>query len=248
MSENRKRIGILLTWNCAQFLEAIYNRVPKEQFDEIIVSDDGSTDDTMAVAQRLGIKAFTHPHSGYGGNIKFGLRKALDLGAEYMVEIHGDDQYDPSFIPAALNIMQDGADLVLGSRFVDICQPRRDKMPLERYLANIGLSFIDRLILGIPLTEFHTGFRVYSRRLIETVGLENTSDDHLFSFQIIAKAAYCKLRVKELAIRCNYAQEHSSISIMRSIVYALRTFEVLGYFIVARVGFTTKLFRCTECA
>ena len=248
MSENRKRIGVILTWNCAQFLEAIYNRVPKDIFDEIIVSDDGSTDDTMAVAARLGIKAFTHPHTGYGGNIKFGLRKALELGAKYMVEIHGDDQYDPKFIPRALEMMQEGADFLLGSRFVDIRQPLRDKMPLERYLANIGLSFIDRIVLQIPLTEFHTGFRVYSRRLIETVGLEDTSDDHLFSFQIIAKAAYCKLRVKELAIRCNYAQEHSSISIIRSIVYALRTCEVLGYFILAKIGFPSKLFRCKECA
>ena len=161
MSENPKRVGIILTWNCAQFLEAIYNRLPKDSFDEIIIADDASSDETAKVAQRLGIPFFTHAHTGYGGNIKFGLRKALELGADYMAEIHGDDQYDPSFIPAAFAIMHDGADFVLGSRFVDIRQPRRDKMPLERYLANIGLSFIDRIILQIPLTEFHTGFRVY---------------------------------------------------------------------------------------
>ena len=164
-----------------------------------------------------------------------------------MVEIHGDDQYDPSFIPQALKVMREGADFVLGSRFVDIRQPLRDKMPIERYIANIALSFIDRMILRIPLTEFHTGFRLYSRRLIETAGLDNTSDDHAFSFQIIAKAAYCKLRVKEIAVRCNYAKEHSSISIIRSIVYSFRTMEILGYFILAKLGFTTKLFRCNKC-
>ena len=117
-------------------------------------------------------------------------------------------------------------------------------MPLVRYLANIGLSFIDRIVLRVPLTEFHTGFRMYSRNLIETVGLDGTSNDHLFSFQIIAKACYCKLRVKEISIRCNYAQEHSSISIVRSVVYALLTFGVLFYYIVAKMGFNTKLFRC----
>src|SRR3989338_345707 len=239
-----KSVGIILTWNCARFLENIYKRVPKECFDEIIIADDGSTDDTMSVAKRLGIRAFTHEHSGYGGNIKFGLKKALELGADYMVEIHGDDQYDPSFIPGALQVLSQEADFLLGSRFVDIRQPLRDKMPLVRYLANIGLSFIDRIVLRVPLTEFHTGFRMYSRNLIETVGLDGTSNDHLFSFQIIAKACYCKLRVKEISIRCNYAQEHSSISIVRSVVYALLTFGVLFYYIVAKMGFNTKLFRC----
>ena len=243
---NYKSVGVILTWNCASLVEAIYNRVPKECFDEIILADDGSTDDTMAVARKLGVKCFTHGHAGYGGNIKFGLKKALELGADYMAEIHGDDQYDPSYIPRALQIMHEGADFLLGSRFTDIRQPLRDKMPLVRYLANIGLSFLDRLVLQIPLTEFHTGFRVYSRALIETVGLADTSDDHLFSFQIIAKARYCNLRIRELAVRCNYAQEHSSISIMRSVVYALRTFEVLFYYIVAKMGIKTKLFRCNK--
>lgn len=241
---NGKSVGIILTWNCANFVEAIYNRVPKDSFDEIIIADDGSTDNTMEVAKRLGIKSFTHEHSGYGGNIKFGLKKALELGAEYMVEIHGDDQYDPSFIPRALEVMREGADFLLGSRFVDIRQPLRDKMPLSRYLANIGLSFFDRLVLRVPLSEFHTGFRLYSRNLIETVGLENTSNDHLFSFQIIAKAAYCKMRIREIPIRCNYAKEHSSISIKRSIVYALLTFGVLFQYITAKIGFKVKIFQC----
>ncbi len=242
-----KNIGIILAWNCADFVEAIYKRVPKESFDEIILVDDGSTDDTMEVARRLGIKSFTHEHSGYGGNIKFGIQKALELGAEYMVEIHGDDQYDPSFIPRALDVMRQGADFLLGSRFVDIHQPLRDSMPLSRYLANIGLSFFDRIVLQVPLTEFHSGFRVYSRTLIETVGLDHTSDDHLFSFQIIAKARYCNLRIKEISIRCNYAQEHSSISIVRSVVYSLQTFGVLFFYVVAKMGFKIKIFRCIPC-
>ena len=242
-----KSVGIILAWNCAPWVQAIYDRLPKEHFDEIILADDGSTDDTVKIAESLGIRAFTHAHSGYGGNIKFGLQKALELGADYMVEIHGDDQYDPSFIPRALEIMHGGADFLLGSRFADILQPLRDKMPLSRYLANIGLSFIDRIVLQVPLTEFHSGFRVYSRTLVETVDFTHTSNNHRFSFQIIAQARYCNMRIKELPIRCDYKDAHTSISIRESIFYAFSTFATLSSYILARTGFKRELFRCKVC-
>lgn len=117
-------------------------------------------------------------------------------------------------------------------------------MPLSRYLANLGMSAIDRLILRLPLTEFHQGFRVYSRNLIETVGLDGTSDDHIFSFQIIAKAAFCHLKVREIPVCCDYTGDHTSISLKRSVVYALQTFGVLVMYIFARLGFRTRLFQC----
>lgn len=243
-----KSVGIILAWNCAHLIEGIYQRIPKEYFDEIILADDGSTDETLAVAKKLGIQSFTHEHSGYGGNIKFGLHKALELGADYMVEIHGDGQYEPSFIPRALEMMHEGADFLLGSRFTDIVQPLRDKMPLVRYLANIGLSFFDRLILQVPLTEFHTGFRVYSRRLVETLDFTHTSNDYLFSFEVIAQARYCNLRIRELPIRCDYEAEHTSISIKKSIIYALRTFGTLFSYLLACAGFERKIFRCKICS
>lgn len=239
-----KIIGMIPAYNCARLLKKAYDQVPKEYFDDIIVIDDGSTDDTFAVAKTLPVKAFTHAHSGYGGNIKYAIRKALELGADYMIEIHGDGQYDPSNIPDAIaNIKTENYDFLLGSRFTDILQPLRDKMSLARYSANIGMSFIDRLVLRIPLSEFHQGFRVYSRRLIETVGLENTSDDHLFSFQIIAKAAFAKLRVGEIPVRCDYSGEHTSINLRRSVVYALLTFGVLAQYLFAKMGFPSKIFR-----
>ncbi len=232
-------------YNCAHLLKKAYEQVPKEYFDDIIVVDDGSTDETLQVARSLGVKVFTHPHSGYGGNIKYAIQKALLLGADYCIEIHGDGQYDPSNIPAAIQKIQgERPDFLLGSRFIPLLQPLHDKMSLVRYLANIGMSFLDRLVLRLPLSEFHQGFRVYGRTLIETVGLEGTSDDHLFSFQIIAKAAYCRLKVSEIPVRCDYAGEHTSISLKRSVVYALQTFGVLGLFILARLGFRTRLFRC----
>jgi hypothetical protein len=140
--------------------------------------------------------------------------------------------------------MHEGADFLLGSRFVDIRQPLRDKMPLSRYLANIGLSFFDRLVLQVPLSEFHTGFRVYSKKLVEALDFTHTSNDYLFSFEVIAQARYCNLRINELPIRCDYAIEHTSISIKKSIVYAIRTFGTLFSYILARLGFKRKIFRC----
>jgi len=240
-----KIIGMMPAYNCAGLLRRAFEQVPKQYFDEIIILDDGSIDDTYEVAKTLGVKAFTHEHSGYGGNIKYAIKKALELGADYMVEIHGDGQYDPSNIPAAMEkIKAEQPDFLLGSRFTDILAPLRDKMPLPRYLANIGMSLIDRAVLRLPLSAFHQGFRVYSRNLIERVGLEGTSDDHLFSFQIIAKAAFCRLKVCEIPVRCDYAGEHTSISLKRSVIYATQTFGVLGVFIVARLGIKTNLFSC----
>ncbi len=239
-----KIIGMIPAYNCAHLLKKAYEQVPKEYFDDIIVVDDGSTDETLTVAKTLGVKVFTHPHAGYGGNIKYAIKQALSLGAEYMIEIHGDGQYDPANIPEAIKKIHTGNyDFLLGSRFTSLLQPLRDRMSLVRYVANLGMSFIDRLVLRLPLSEFHQGFRVYSRNLIESVGLDHTSDDHLFSFQIIAKAAFARMRVGEISVRCNYAEEHTSINLRRSVVYAILTFGVLLQYILAMVGFHSLLFR-----
>lgn len=242
--KNSKVVGIILSYNCASFLEDIYNRIPQEVFDEIFVADDGSTDNSGEVAKKLGMPFFTHKHMGYGGNIKFGLKEAIARGAEYVVEIHGDGQYDLAFILPALKKISEGYDFLLGSRFSDFLQPLRDKMPYSRYFANIGLSFIDRVVLGVPLTEFHTGFRIYTRRLMETIDIANTSDDYLFSFEVIVQARYCGLKIGEIPIRCNYAGKHTSISIKKSVIYSFQTFRILFLYLMARLGFPSPLFHC----
>jgi glycosyltransferase involved in cell wall biosynthesis len=211
--------------------------------DRVILVDDASTDKTLEVARGLGIESYTHEHLGYGGNVKYSIRKGIELGAEYIIDLHGDGQYDPSAIPAALAKAREGYDLVLGSRFTDLWQPLRDHMSLARYFANIGLSAIERFMLDVPLTEFHTGFRVYSRRLAETVALDVASNDFLFGFEIIAQARFWKLTIGEIPIRCSYKEEHTSISIPKSIVYALQTFKVLSSYFLARLGFRNALFK-----
>lgn len=240
--DGKKAICIILAYNCGNVLENTYKRIPKDSVDRIVLMDDASTDNTLAEARRLGIEYYTHENLGYGGNIKCSIKKAIELGAEYIVDLHGDGQYDPTAIPAALAKAREGYDFVLGSRFVDIKQPLRDGMSWARYLANIGLSTIERFVLNLPLTEFHTGFRIYTKRLAETVALENTSDDFLFSFQIIAQAVFANLKIGEIPIRCNYREEHSSISIPKSIEYAFQTFWVLALYALAKAGFKVKLF------
>ena len=242
-----KAICVILAYNCANVLENTYHRIPRESVDRIILCDDASTDNTLEVAKRLGIESYTHEHLGYGGNIKYSIRKGIELGAEYIIDLHGDGQYDPSAIPEALEKAREGYDLVLGSRFItDAKQPLRDHMSWARYLANIGLSAIERVVLDLPLTEFHTGFRVYTRHLAETVALENTSDDFLFGFEIIAQARYFNLRIGEIPIRCSYKEEHTSISISKSILYSFQTFRTLTLFTLAKTGFKTELFQSPQ--
>ncbi len=239
-------VCVILAYNCANVLENTYRRIPRGSVDRIILVDDASTDATLEVAKRLGIECYTHEHLGYGGNVKYSIRKGIELGADYIVDLHGDGQYDPSAIPAALAKAREGYDLVLGSRFIDPKQPLRDGMPWSRYLANIGLSAIERFVLDLSVTEFHTGFRVYTKRLAETVALDATADGFLFGFEIIAQARFCDLKIGEVPIRCSYKEEHTSISIPKSILYSFQTFRTLALYLLAKAGFSTTLFVCKK--
>lgn len=240
--KNPKVIGIILAYKHAQFLESLHKKLPLYVLDEVIIANDESGDDIEKVAEKLGIKCFSHPRLGYGGNMKFGLKKAIELGADYMIEIHGDGQFDTAFIKPAVEKMKQGCDLVLGTRFMDMKQPLRDKMPLMKYIANIGLSFLERLVLRVSVSEFHTGARIYSRKTIEKVDLTHTSNGFLFGFEIIAQIIYHRLKIGEVPVRSYYNQEHTTISIKNSVIYAFGTFGVLFSYICARMGFETSLF------
>jgi len=224
-----------MTYNCARLVPMAYRNIPKDLVDEIIATDDGSRDDSHEVAKGLGIPAFRHtPNRGYGGNLKAGLRLALERGADYIVEVHGDGQFDPGAIRAATPLMQRGVQFILGSRFIVPGRARELGMPLIRYLANRGLSFFDRRVLGLPFTEFHSGFRIYSRELLRRVPWERNSDDYLFSFQIIAQAAHAGVSVGEVPVEADYRGDHTSHSVRGASIYAFQTFGVLGQFLLAR--------------
>ncbi len=235
-----KVIGVILAYNVAKMLPRALERIqsiPKGLLDDLIVMDDGSKDRTYEVAKKLGLKAFRHvPNRGYGGNLKAGIKKALEMGADYIVEIHGDGaQFNPISIKYAMPYMQEGkAQLILGSRFQKKGQALKDGMPLIRFLSNRGLSFFDRLVLGLKLTEFHTGFRIYGKKMLETIPYEQNANNYLFSFQIIAQAAYYKMPVSEVPVEADYHSDHTSHSLSGASIYAINTFGVLWQYVLAK--------------
>ncbi len=240
---NNKVVGLILTYNCAELVPETYARLNPNWFYKIIIIDDGSTDNIAEVASKLGLPFYTHKHGGYGANIKFGLQKMRELGGDYAVEIHGDGQFNPEYIPSAITKITEGYDLVFGSRFTNLLQPLRDHMPIARWLANIGLSFVERLVLQVPLSELHAGMRLYSKKLVETLPFEGTADDYLYSFEVIAQAKFFDLKIGEVPIRANYGKQHTSINYWKATIYSFQTFWTLWLYILARLGWKTKLFK-----
>ena len=239
----KKIFAIILTYNCEQLLKKTYEKLPKRVFDRVILVDDHSSDKTMQVAKSLGIEAYTHKHTGYGGNIKFGLQKAYKMGADYMVEIHGDGQFDSRIAPQAIKKMDEGFDLLLGSRFINIKQPLKDGMPMSRYITNIVTSYISRIVLGLKLTEVHNGFHVFNRRFIEEAGFKNTSQGHIYSFEILAQAKYHELKVTEIPVRCDYIGKHTSMDILESVPYLYSIFKVLFQYLLTKFDLKVGLFK-----
>lgn len=239
---NPKIIAIIMTYQCAHLVEKTYQAIPKDIFNEILIVDDGSFDDIAQIAKKLPVKFFTHQHLGYGGNLKFGLKIALKMGADYIVDIHGDGQYDPQVIPLAIRKAQQGYDLLLGTRFQNLSQTLKDGMPMERFLANIIFSAIDRVLFQIPLSEFYNGFRIYSQKLLTTIPYTHTANDYFYSFQIIIQAKFYHLKIGEIPIRCNYKNEHTSESFWQASLHSLDTLQIFIQFLAAKLGFKTPLF------
>lgn len=242
MQNNQKVIGVMMIYNCERLVEGAFRRLPQGVLDEVICVDDGSIDNTVIAAQRLGIPVYTHPHAGYGGNLIFGLRKALERGAAYMVEIHGDGQFDFAAIEPAVEKLKSGCDFVLGNRFYDLLQPLRDGMPLIRYFGNLTLSAIGRIGMGIGPTDLFTGTRAYSRRLVETLDFSNNTRDYFFSFQIIAQARYCRLKLCEVRTRSDYRGEHTSMKLWKGVVEIFQTIYTVVLYWLTRLNIKRGIF------
>ena len=218
-----KRVHVVLpAFNAARTLEATVAAIPPGVVDAVLVVDDASADDTVRVATALGLPVVVHPaNRGYGANQKTCYAEALRRGADVVVMLHPDYQYDPRMVTAmASMVTSDVYDVVLGSRILG-GRARAGGMPGWKYLANRLLTAGQNLALGSKLSEFHTGFRAWSRRALATIPLLANSDDFLFDNQVLAQAVATNLRIGEISVPTSYHDAASSIGFARSVVYGL---------------------------
>ncbi len=232
--EKGKVIVIMPAYNAALTLEKTLAEIPKGSVDEIILVDDGSGDDTARIAERLGLFVFRHPANlGYGANQKTCYRLALEKGADYVVMIHPDYQYDGRLVPVAVEVLKLGiCDVVLGNRVRTRRECVASGMPPYKYLANRFLTGIENIALGQNLGEFHSGFRAYRREVLETVPFDRNSNDFVFDAQLLIQAVYFGFKIGDLPIPTRYFKEASSINFRRSLVYGLQSLgAILVYFL-----------------
>lgn len=220
MINGRRVIVVLPAYNAAKTLERTLREVPPGVVDEFLLVDDASQDDTVAEARRLGIPCLIHPRNrGYGGNQKSCYDEALRLGADIVIMLHPDYQYTPRLIGAmAWLVASDEFDIVLGSRILGT-GALKGGMPLYKYAANRALTAIENVLLGIKLSEYHTGYRAFSRRALETLPYARNSEDFVFDNEILVQAVAFGFRIGEISCPTHYFPEASSIGLGRSLVY-----------------------------
>ena len=226
--QNKKIVIVLPAYNAARTLQRTLAEIPAEFGRHIILVDDASQDNTVEVARQMGLRVIRHSSNrGYGGNQKTCYRAALRSGADIVVMLHPDHQYDASVIPALVRpILKGEADAVFGSRMLG-GRPLEGGMPWWKYTANILLTALANLSFQRYLSEIHSGFRAYSRKYLETVRFEDNSDDFVFDTEIIAQGMSNDLTFKEVPIVTRYFPEASSINLSRSVVYGLGVVMVL---------------------
>ena len=220
MLNGKKIVVVLPAYNAEKTLKKTFDDIPKDIADEILLTDDQSSDRTVEIARSLGIKIFVHEKNrGYGGNQKTCYREALRLGADVVVMLHPDYQYPPKLVtPMAALITSGMFDVVMGSRILGN-QALKGGMPVYKYVANRALTLIENMMINEKLSEYHTGYRAFSRKVLETLPLLENSDDFIFDNQMLVQAAFFGFGIGEITAPSVYTSESSSINFRRSVVY-----------------------------
>ncbi len=237
MLHQKKIIVVMPAYNASKTLEATYRDIPMDIVDEVILVDDGSRDDTVAQSKQLGIRTIVHSENrGYGSNQKTCYKEALSRGADVVVMLHPDYQYSPRLVTAMASLIVSGHyDVVLGSRILG-GGALAGGMPLYKYIANRALTFVENIILSAKLSEYHTGFRAFSRTVLEQLPLQSNSDDFVFDNEMLAQAVYFGFRIGEISCPTKYFADASSINFRRSVKYGFGVLATALKFFLSRMG------------
>ncbi len=230
-------VVVLPAYNAAKTLEKTYADLPKDKIWKIILVDDVSQDQTVEVARSLGLSVVIHVQNrGYGGNQKTCYLESLKEGADVVVMLHPDHQYDSRLVPDLVRpILEGRADMVMGSRILN-GRALAGGMPVWKYVANRALTILENLVFGTRLTDCHSGFRAYSRKLLTTVPFLLNADDFVFDSQMIAQAACMGFTISEIPVQARYFPEASSVNFKVSTIYGLKTLGVVVRFLMQRLG------------
>ena len=224
-------------YNAEKTIAKTVQDIPPGIVDGIIVVDDASRDNTVSIARELGLQVYAHEKNlGYGGNQKTCYQKALEQGADIVVMVHPDYQYDSRLIPYMIQPLTAGLyDVMLGSRIRTRVEALAGGMPLYKYISNRALTLLENIFFGQNLSEFHTGFRAYTRKVLETIPWQNNSDNFVFDTELLAEAVYFGFRLGETPVPARYFREASSINFLNSTVYGLSTVAVVGKFVLQKL-------------
>ena len=238
MYKGKKVVAVLPAYNAARTLEMTYNEIPFDVVDEVILCDDASEDNTVKIGAQLGIQHIIkhEKNKGYGGNQKSLYHKSLEIGADIIVMLHPDYQYTPRLIPSMVNMIgEDLYPVVLGSRILGK-GALKGGMPLYKYMANRLLTFVQNILVNYKLSEYHTGYRAFSREVLETINFEKNSDDFVFDNEVLSQIIYAKFDVGEITCPTKYFEAASSINLKRSIKYGLGVLRVSWIHFMNRLG------------
>lgn len=232
-----KVVVVMPAYNAAKTLHMTYADLPHDMVDLVILVDDHSSDETAKIARDLGLELFVHDRNyGYGANQKTCYREALRAGADIVVMVHPDYQYDPTLLPELVKPIREGrADVVLGSRLMGI-SPMKQGMPWWKYISNRFLTWVENFTFGLNLSEYHTGYRAFRREVLESVNLETNSDQFIFDQEILAQIVALKMRITEVPVPTRYFAQASSASFLQSSIYGCSILVVMGKFLLHRWG------------
>jgi glycosyltransferase involved in cell wall biosynthesis len=235
--DGKKIIVVMPAYNAERTLQKTCNDIPKGIVDEILVTDDHSSDKTVEVARKMGLAVYVHEkNKGYGANQKTCYKEALRRGADIVVMLHPDYQYPPQLITAMAGLITSGMfDIVLGSRILG-GMALKGGMPLYKYIANRVLTLTENLLLGQKISEYHTGYRAFSKEALLTLPILENSDDFVFDNQMLVQAVYFGCRIGEITAPSRYTKESSSIGLKRSMIYGLGVIFTALKFVIQRSG------------